>query len=73
MTDSKGKDEMHDASVGVIDALDQLDVKALSYIQLRRLYATAMDAVEALEQEIELRKDDDSAGDTVRVPAQSTS
>ncbi|MFQ5549353.1 MAG: hypothetical protein ACE5FV_13740 [Woeseia sp.] len=61
-----------DPSLGVIQALERLDVKSLSYIQLRRLYAVLMDAVDQLARDVEARKEKDNAGDTVRVPVPPT-
>ncbi|MFQ6004235.1 MAG: hypothetical protein ACE5OQ_01925 [Woeseia sp.] len=69
MTNPKiSKPDIADPSSGIIQAWEQLDVKKLSYIQLRRLYAVLMDAVDQLAGDIEARKEDDNAGDTVRVP-----
>ena len=55
--------------IDVIEALDQLDVKALSYVQLRRFYQLMTDAMDGVAKELELRKEEDNEGDTVRVPA----
>ena len=61
--------EVHDLSLGVIHALALVDVKALSYVQLRRLYAALTHASEDVGAEISQRSGDDAGGDTVRVPS----
>ena len=66
-----GKTDVRDLSSEVIQAIDQLDLKALSYVQLRRLNATVMQAVGDVNEELTLRAEDDNAGDTVRVPVPS--
>ena len=72
MTNSKRKKvDVQDPSRELIQAIDQMDLKALSYTQLRRLYATVMQAVEHIDEELTLRAEDDNAGDTVRVPIPS--
>lgn len=69
MTDSKkSASDAQDPSHDIIQAMDQVDLKALSYIQLRRLYATVTQAVDDVNEELELRAEDDNAGDTVKVP-----
>ncbi len=65
------KTEIQDPSSEVIQAIDQVDLKALSYIQLRRLYATVMQAVDDVDEELKFRAQEDNAGDTVRVPVTS--
>ena len=59
-----------DEDLEVIEALDQLDVKAMSYVQLRRFHQLMTDAMDGIAKELELRKQEDNDGDTVRVPAQ---
>jgi hypothetical protein len=72
MTDSKTSEtDAQDASQDVIQAIEQVDLKTLSYIQLRRLYATVMQAVDNLNEELVIRAGEDNAGDTVRVPVPS--
>ena len=66
------KIDVQDPSSEVIQAIDQMDLKAFSYIQLRRLYATAMQAVDEINEELKLRAAADNAGDTVKVPVSST-
>ena len=65
------KFDAKDALPRIVQALDRVDLKALSYTQLRRLYATVMQALDEVSEELELRAEEDNAGDTVRVPAQS--
>lgn len=60
-----------DPSLEVIQAIENTDLKALSYIQLRRLYATVMQAVDEVDEELKLRAAEDNAGDTVKVPVTS--
>lgn len=47
--------DVHDLSLSVIHALAMVDVRALSYVQLRRLYAALTHAVERVQRETELR------------------
>ncbi len=60
-----------DPSLDTIQAIEKTDLKALSYIQLRRLYATVMQAVDEVSVELKLRAAEDNAGDTVKVPVTS--
>ena len=70
MTNSDTLDtDIHDLSLGTIHALSMLDVKVLSYLQLRRLDAALTKAVEAVSKESMLRATNDNGGDTVRVPS----
>jgi len=57
-----------DPSEHLINAIQQVDLKTLSYKQLRRLYATVMQTVDNVSEELTVRSEEDSAGDTVRVP-----
>ncbi len=61
------KTDLHDLSLSVIHALALVDAKALSYVQLRRLYAALTHAVEDVANETALRSGDNVGGDTVRV------
>ena len=61
------KTDLHDLSLNVIHALALLDVKQLSYVQLRRLYAALTHAVEDVAKETAERSGDEADGDTVRV------
>ena len=65
------KTDLQDSSQSAIQAIEQLDLKALSYIQLRRLYATVMQAVDNVSEELTVRAAEDNGGDTVRVPVPS--
>ena len=58
--------DVHDLSLSVIHALALVDVKALSYHQLRRLNAALVHAGEEAARETALRYEAES-GDTVRV------
>ena len=60
--------DVQDPSSEVIQAIGQVDLKAFSYIQLRRLYATVMQAVDEVNEELKSRAAADNAGDTVKVP-----
>ncbi len=65
------KTDMQDPSQSAIQAIEQMDLKSLSYIQLRRLYATVMQAVDNVSEELTVRAEEDNGGDTVRVPVPS--
>jgi hypothetical protein len=64
---STHESDVHDLSLGVIHALAMVDVKALSYMQLRRLFASLTHALEGVEQETLRRSDKVETGDTVNV------
>lgn len=60
--------DVHDLSLGVIHALRMVDVKVLSYVQLRRLYAALLEATNDVDEEIAVRSETtDSLGETVRI------
>lgn len=61
--------DVHDLSLSVIHALAMVDVKALSYMQLRRLYAALTHARDSVETETAIRTRMTNSGDTVNVPA----
>ncbi len=62
--------DVHDLSLGVIHALRIVDVKALSYVQLRRLYAALVQASNEVDSEIAQRSEStNSLGETVRIHA----
>ena len=65
------KTDMQDPSQSAIQAIEQIDLTSLSYIQLRRLYATVMQAVDDVSEELTVRAEEDNGGDTVRVPVPS--
>lgn len=58
---------MHDNTDQLIDALDKIDVKSLSFVQLRRLNAALSDTLEKIAAVSANRSADDTLGDTVRV------
>ena len=60
--------DINDLSLSVIHALAMVDVRVLSYIQLRRLYAALTHARDDVEQETLRRTDGDIYGDVVNVP-----
>lgn len=59
--------DVHDLSLGVIHALAMVDVRALSYMQLRRLFASLTHALENVEEETLRRSEKAETGDTVNV------
>lgn len=67
MTDPKHETDIHDPTLGVIHALKMMDVTALSYVQLRRLYGGLIATVETVDAEIATRSQADNLGDTVRI------
>ncbi len=72
MTDSKaGKIAVQDPSLEIIHAIDQADLKAFSFVQLRRLYTALMQTAADVDEELKVRSEKDNAGDTVRVPVPS--
>jgi hypothetical protein len=50
----------------ISDALDNLDIKSMSFVQLRRLNAALSDAIERIAAASASRSYDDTLGDTVR-------
>ena len=63
--------DIHNLSLGVINALELLDMNVLSYAQLRRLYAALTHTKEVVVREIAFRSEYDEHGDPlpVEVPA----
>jgi len=57
----------NDSTKNITDALETLEVSALSDVQLRRLHAALTYMHEALAKETECRAENDASGDTVRV------
>lgn len=49
---SDHKTDIHDLSLGVIHALRMIDARAMSYAQLRRLYAALVNTTAEVEREI---------------------
>lgn len=69
MTESNNRQsKQHDRAQDVIDAIEKVELKALSYTELRRLYAIVMQAVDDVNEELTRRKEQDNDGDTVRIP-----
>lgn len=58
-----------DPSTGVVSSLEKLDLTALSFIQLRRLHNVLQQASNDVDKESVRRSEEDSSGDTVRVPS----
>ncbi len=74
MTDSKtSKTTVQDPSVEIIQAIDQVDLEAFSFVQLRRLYTALMQKAADADEELKVRSEKDNEGDTVRVPVPSAS
>lgn len=67
MTDPQHETNVHDLTLGVIHALKMVDVSALSYVQLRRLYAALVATTNRVDEEIVKRSDGDNLGETVRI------
>jgi hypothetical protein len=69
MVDAKLETDIHDLTLGVIHAIKMLDVSALSYVQLRRLYAAVIHATKLVDEEIAKRSQAENLGETVRIPS----
>ena len=68
MSDSTIKKRANsDATTGITDALEALEVSTLPDDQLRRLHAALTYMHEVLARETERRAENDESGDTVRV------
>ena len=67
MERSTHESDVHDLSLGVIHALAMVDVRALSYVQLRRLYASLTHALEDVEAETHRRSEKIDTADTVSI------
>ena len=65
------KTDVQDPSVEIIQAIDGVDLKAFSFVQLRRLCAALMQTAADVDEELKVRSENDSDGDTVRVPVPS--
>lgn len=60
--------DANDLSLDVIRALSTVDVKALSYVQLRRLYSALIAATNDVDDEIASRSDTTTTlGETVQI------
>ena len=53
----------------LIETLATLDIKGLSFVQLKRLHKVLLYACDAVESESAARAESEDSGDTVRVPA----
>jgi len=72
MANSKdNKIDKQDKSLDVIQAIDRLDLKECSFVQLRRLTTALMQITANVDEELKQRSADDHEGDTVRVPVPS--
>ena len=58
-----------DSSLEAIEALSALDLKQLSFVQLKRLQKILERASDDIQAESRRRADTDSSGDTVKVPS----
>ena len=67
MDKSKHETDVRDPTLGVTQALKTIDVKAMSYVQLRRLYAALVHVSGEVDTEIKRRSDADSFGKTARM------
>ena len=50
----------------LVEALEKLDIKKMSYVQLRRLNAALLHTSDLVARESAMRADDNLSGDTVR-------
>lgn len=66
MTDARKNP--HDPSAVLLDAMDGLDVQALSYVQLGLLHKAMQSKLDCLHKESARRAEEDDAGDTVVIP-----
>jgi hypothetical protein len=66
MDNSTRETDVHDLSLSVIHALAMVDAKVLSYVQLRRLYAALVHAIEFVNGELAVRTNELRIGDTAR-------
>jgi hypothetical protein len=64
--------DIHDLSLSVIHALAMINARALSYVQLRRLYAALVHATDNVETEIARRSGSENLGETVRIQSPLT-
>jgi hypothetical protein len=58
---------MKDDTDQLIDAMDRLDIKYLSFVQLRKLNSALSDTLERVTAISADRSSEDTLGDTVRV------
>ena len=57
MSREQHETDVHDLTLGVIHALRLIAVKAMSYVQLRRLYAALVHSTNEVDSEIIERSD----------------
>ena len=67
MIDAKLETDIHDLTLGVIHAVKMLDVSAMSYVQLRRLYAAVIHTTKLVDAEILKRSRGENLGETVQM------
>jgi len=56
-----------DPSAAVVKTLERIDLKAMSFVQLKRLHKVLQQASVEANAEFRRRTEENSAGDTVRV------
>jgi len=61
----------NDAAKATAELLAQLNLKSLSFVQLRRLQKVLTQAAKEIDQEIKDRAEADKFGDTITVPPQN--
>lgn len=61
------KTEGQDQSLAIINSLAMLDLKSLSFVQLKRLQKALQHACEDIGMESDVRAAADNSGDTVKV------
>jgi hypothetical protein len=66
---AKHKTVKQDQSLSIINALAMLELKSLSFVQLKRLQKALRHACDDVGKETDRRADSDNSGDTVRVPS----
>ncbi len=67
MVDAKLETDIHDLTLGVIHAVKMLDVSAMSYVQLRRLYAAVIHTTKLVDAEILKRSRGENLAETVQM------
>ncbi|MDA0994718.1 MAG: hypothetical protein O3A13_13945 [Proteobacteria bacterium] len=61
-----------DPSTAVIEKIEKLDFTAMSFVQLKRLHKVFQSVSAEIARETSRRAEEDSSGDTVRVPSPKT-
>ncbi len=67
MVDAKLETDIQDLTLGVIQAVKMLDVSALSYVQLRHLYAAVTHTTKLVDDEIAKRSQGENLAETVQM------